>query len=1070
MSAADGTRKSGPPPERRYLTIMFIDLVGYTELSVQLDAEDLLALRSRYQQLALAVMERFGGFVSSFSGDGILVYFGYPTAHGNDAERALRAALEMIKRLDGLDFVLSDGRTQRLKARFGAHTGVVIVGPEFTSSGMNVHSVVGEAPNLAARLQNEAPASGVVVSRETLGLVEDLFDFVPLGPRLLKGLSRPVETFQVIRAKPVTEYERTRLFRYSTTMVGREPALSRLLACWKRVREQSRCRTLIIVGDAGLGKTRFVNEFFSHPAIGSVALAQTQCHEIFANTALFPVASYLWKRSGLTLDDDDVTRQQKLARLLDEYGLASDESRQILASFPGLTTMRVNESIAPTPQLLKLKQYRLVISILDRVARNMPTILSVEDVHWLDPSSSELLIELAATLHDAPLLILLTTRSFPKGPAIPQANEVIYLEQLRADECLQLARSIPGAEKLPEALVARAVEAADGVPLFVEQLVLSLVDEREREPSRGRKGADLPLILAEMMSERLDRRPGGRRMVQAAACLGRAFRPEFLAAILREDARHIAETLELLVQAEILQPKRYGMELQYEFRHALLQRMARDSMIELERHAMHARVVDVLRAESDVAAPSEVIAYHLTEAGNFNDAVRSWLAAGLYSAEQSAHLEAIDHLRRGLALLDKIHDDNLQRELEITLQAALISSITITEGPTSLELFACCERGLDLCRGNQSTPQIFPFLFGQFTFANCRGHIDEAKSLADLFLSLAEKGPYDSGRVVGHRLRGMWFLGQGDAAAAKLELELSLALHLQEREAFSTEVFGQSTQVHSQSLLALATFCLGDVERALKLGWETLLAADVLRHPHSTALAICYVGCSVFGFCQANDHLLHEAKRLIALSEQHRLGGFRAHGIAFLGWALCQHGKLEQGITLLNKAIIGFDAAEYRLGVAGHLGNLADAQRRIGRVREAKASSARALDMTFSSTNGWLEPELLRIDALVEGELSPENRARSVAMLRQAAQRAHEMGSPVFERRCLLSLKDRVGVAQENLERLRETAHLDNLKGLVDSIVGSADLFSWKERQIPAGEIDLSLGHSRDSWQRRRQE
>jgi tetratricopeptide (TPR) repeat protein len=621
---------------------------------------------------------------------------------------------------------------------------------------------------------------------------------------------------------------------------------------------------------------------------------------------------------------------------------------------------------------------------------------------------------------------------------------VIHLEQLGTDDCLEIARSVPGAGNLPQALLTRAVETADGVPLFVEQLVRSLVDQGQRDHRRRRNAPDMPLILAEMMSERLDRLPRGRRIVQAAACLGRSFKPEFLAALLREDIRHIAETLELLVEAEILQPKRFGVELQYEFRHALLQRMARDSIFDPERRAMHAKILDLLRAQKNVPVLSEVTAYHLTEAGAFADAVRDWLAAGLHSAKQSAHLEAIDHLGKGLALLDKIQDERLRRELEINLQAALIGSINITQGPTSLELSSCCERGLQLSRETGRTKMVFPFIFGQFTFANCRGQIEEAKSLADLFLSLAEDEEYDAGRVVGHRLRGMWLLGQGDAAAAKAALQASLDLYSQERDAVSTDLFGQNTRVHSQSLLALAMFVLGDVEGALRLGRDILLTADALRHPNSTAIALSYVACNVFGFCQSPDHLMSGAKRLIALADQHRLGGFRAHGAAFLGWALSQHGEPEQGIALMDQAIQRFDAAEYRLGVAGHLANMAEAQRRIGRLSEAKASAARAIDLTLVSGNGWLEPELRRIAALIDGELSFENRALAVELLRQAGQLAHKMGSPVFERRCLLSLRDIGGLAQnpETHSRLRDTAHLDDLKSLVDCIVGSADALS----------------------------
>jgi predicted ATPase len=466
--------------------------------------------------------------------------------------------------------------------------------------------------------------------------------------------------------------------------------------------------------------------------------------------------------------------------------------------------------------------------------------------------------------------------------------------------------------------------------------------------------------------------------------------------------------------------------------------MARNSIIEPDRRAMHAKIVDLLRAQKNVPILWEVVAYHLTEAGAFHDAVSGWLAAGLHSTKQSAHLEAIDHLKKGLALLDKIRDENLRREFEIDLQAALNGSINITQGPTSPELSICCERGLQLCRETGRTHAVFPFIFGQFTFANCRGQIEEAKSLADLFLSLADDEGYEAGRVVGHRLRGMWLLGQGKAAPAKTELQASLDLYSHERHAASTDLFGQNAQVHTQSLLTLAMFVLGDVEDALRLGRDTLLAADALRHPNSTAIALSYIACNVFGFCQSPDHLMRGAKRLIALADQHRLGGFRAHGVAFMGWALSQQGKPEQGIALMAQAIERFDAAEYRLGVAGHLANLADAQRLTGRLSEAKASAARALRTTFVSGNGWLEPELRRIDALIVSELSSEHRTQAAEILTHACHSARENRIPVFERRCLRSLRDLGELAQENSEPLARLAYLDDLKGLVDRIVGSA--------------------------------
>ncbi len=495
------------------------------------------------------------------------------------------------------------------------------------------------------------------------------------------------------------------------------------------------------------------------------------------------------------------------------------------------------------------------------------------------------------------------------------------------------------------------------------------------------------------------------------------------------------------MEAEILQPKRHGVELQYEFRHALLQRMARDSMIEPERRAMHGKIVSLLRADNDAPMPAELMAYHLTELGAFADAIKGWFSAGLQSARQSAHLEAIDHLRKGLSLLDRIADPDQRRALEIDLQTALIGSITITQGPTSQELSACCERGLLLCGEGGRAKSAFPFIFGQFTFTNCRGQIRQAKELADLFLSHAEAEGYDAGRVVGHRLRGLWLLNQGDAPAARLELLASLDLYRPERDARNTDLFGQDTKVHSQSLLALTMFVLGEVEHALRLARDILVAADALRHPNTMALSLVYL-TSIFGYCDSPGHLMHAAKRLFAIAEEHKLGGFRAHGAALMGWALAENGDPEQGVALLSQAIRVFDGLEYRLGVAGHLTNLAAAQRRAGRLEEAKTTSARVLEMTASQGPSWFTPETYRIAALIDYDLSPDNRPEVIERLQAGIRMARDMKSPVFESRCQSTLKQiECSIKNEPQASLDLSLgeRLPPLKELVDRVMGRID-------------------------------
>src|SRR5262245_56886076 len=321
--------------ERRFLTIQFVDLVGSTDLAEQLDPEDFALLLRRYQRLSLNVMERLGGFVAQILGDGVLTYFGYPAAHENDAERAVRAALALILDMHDLDTTIQVRTLQRMEARIGIHSGLVLVAPE---SKIGRHAVVGEVINLSARLQAEAPAGSVAISQETMELVEGLFECRSLGTRTIKGLSRRVEIYEVLRALPGAKRATSRLRRGATRMVGREAAIERILSHWEVARAESRYQGLLIVGDAGIGKTRLVLELPGRPEFADGLLWQSQCHEMFASTPLYPIATFLWARSGLTAEDAESVRYAKISDFLDDLGFNTPENRGLFASLLGVAT------------------------------------------------------------------------------------------------------------------------------------------------------------------------------------------------------------------------------------------------------------------------------------------------------------------------------------------------------------------------------------------------------------------------------------------------------------------------------------------------------------------------------------------------------------------------------------------------------------------------------------------------------------------------------------------------------------------------------------------------------------
>ncbi|HYI84167.1 MAG TPA: adenylate/guanylate cyclase domain-containing protein, partial [Acetobacteraceae bacterium] len=384
-----------PMVERRYATILFCDLAGYTALSERLDLEDLRDVQARYQRLASRIIERWGGFVASFQGDGVLAFFGYPSAHETDAERAIRAGLELSERVPGLSATPNGGGGRShapLSVRVGLHTGLVMISPDPADSATGGHGAVGEAVNLAARLQAAGPPGAVLVSRETLELVEGLFDTEPLGPKEIRGLSRVVFVHRVLRARSLADRGWNRARRGATRLVGRDRPLRELVRHWHEVVREGTFRVVHVLGEAGVGKTRLVAELCAKVDGEQTSAVQATCLEIFSNTPLYPAANLLWSRSGLTTGDSAARARAKILRFLSAFGRrATPEEVEVAAGLIGIGGPAPEEGAEAASPLIKQKQFALVTSLLERGMGDQPMLLWVEDAHWLDRSSAELL-------------------------------------------------------------------------------------------------------------------------------------------------------------------------------------------------------------------------------------------------------------------------------------------------------------------------------------------------------------------------------------------------------------------------------------------------------------------------------------------------------------------------------------------------------------------------------------------------------------------------------------------------------------------------------------------------------
>ena len=958
-------RSSHEASERRFLTIEFIDLVGSTDLAERLDPEDLGPLLRRYQRLALTVMERFGGFVAQVFGDGILVYFGYPTAHEHDAERAARAALALLQQLRDLDTNVHGRTLPKLEARIGIHSGLVLIAQELlASTGTSRHDVVGEAINLAARLQAEAPPGGIAISQETMELVEGLFACRSLGVRSIKGLSRKLEVYAA----------HARLARHEADRVPPAPRRdahggagglpsSGFCACWNIVKDESRCQTLAVVGDAGVGKTRLVLEL-SEPArvrrcdTGAGAMPRDfRQHAALSASEPIPVgtrrADRRRRRARALRQDFELSRGTG-----PQHCRRTGVSSRVFSAWPP-------RSAAARPRTTATAQARTIrIHRFDRQAGG--TRAAGDPLGRRRALAGPVIGRTSAGHRDRFGTIARSggadDAAVSQGTCSSlQIDETVRLEHLGMEDCLEVARSVPGASVLSDEMISKAVAAADGVPFFLEQLVISLIEEQSQGPAPHRRLGGVPLMLAELMSERLDRRPGARRIAQAAACIGGSFTRDFLLTLLKDETRHrFRSGWKRWSRRRFCVPRRYGAEVRYEFRHGLLQRMAHESMLHAERRRMHRlgspKCCRKRRGRNRRSwKRSRITSPKLARS---TEAIGAWLRAGLSAAKRSAHLEAIAHIRRGLGLLDQIAD----RECAA---AARAESAGFADG------FAAGDAKRHLV-GVGGLLRPWPRVV--------RGRRGRRRSC-----SRSRSGSSPSSiAAVGAARRFRWRLSSSRAPSAK-DSSRSRSSGIacwarrfwpratpQRRRRHSsgrwrstflsgtttaTHKYGQNTEVHTKSLLSLTQFCLGDVDAALEVGLDALQTADALRHPHSTAIPMVYVGGWVFGLCEATEQMMTEARNLLALAEQHRLNGFRAHAAAFVGWALCQGGNPGQGIPMIAKAIAAFDSVQFRLAEAGHLANLADAQRRVGPahrrggdMRTCHAADARRQPMARTGT------------------------------------------------------------------------------------------------------------------------
>ena len=733
---------SGAPPreaERRQLTVMFIDLVGSTALAARLDPEDMGRVIRAYQGCCTEVVERWGGHVAKYMGDGVLAYFGWPQAHEDAAERAVRAGLELAEAIGSLATPAGGS----LASRVGIATGLVMVGELIGAGAAQEQTVVGETPNLAARLQGLAQPGCVVISQATRRLVGGLFELADLGPQRLKGFAEPLAAWRVageVRAEGRFEARQTAGL---TPLVGRDAEIALLLRRWQQAKD-GEGHVVLLSGEPGIGKSRLVREVRARLEGEPHIRLLYQCSPHHATSPLHPLIEQLERAAGFAAGDRAEEKLDKLAALLACGTDRLDQAVPLIAALLGLPTAGRYPALDLTPQRQKQLTLAALVEQLEGLAAAQPVVLAYEDMHWSDPTTQELLRLTIERLQRLPVLLLITFRPefSPPWPSQPHVS-ALPLSRLGRREGATLVDRVVGAKALPDEVAAQIVARTDGVPLFVEELTKTvlelglLADAGDHWELAGPlPPLALPSTLHDSLLARLDRLAPVKEIAQIGAALGREFSHVLLAAVADRPEPELLFALDQLVAAELVYRRGTPPDVTYSFKHALVQDAAYQSLLKSKRQHLHTRIAKMLVQHfPDTAA--EILAYHLTEAGLNEQAAKTWYTASQNAGDRSAYREAVMHLQMGLEAVKRGGDEPWCIRQEIELQNALGIALMQARGfvPEVAEAHA---RARKLCGEVDDPVQLHQAIFGIWMFNMRQAKFDVANQLSRELLAAAQ--------------------------------------------------------------------------------------------------------------------------------------------------------------------------------------------------------------------------------------------------------------------------------------------------------------------------------------------
>jgi class 3 adenylate cyclase/predicted ATPase len=1054
--AAD--ESAGTSAERRQVTVVFCDLANSTDLVFRLDPEELAGVMGAYQGCCEEVVSRWGGHLAEFLGDGAVVYFGWPTAHEDDAERAVRCALELTSAVGRLSIAGA-----ALSARAGISTGLVVVGEIKHQLLTRRDGAVGGTVNVAARLQALAAPGTVAITHRTRQLIGDRFDLESLGQQTLKGMSTPVEAWTVKGVLAGKSRFDARGGSRVSALVGRDVETATLLKAWGRVADSG--KAALITGEPGIGKSRLVQVLSEQTGNASGTHIALQCSPYHLNTALQPFVAWLRQSTGIALETDPERWVDRMVAYLQDLEFAPQETVPLLATLLSAPDDSRYAAPRPSPQLQRDRTIRLIIDLIERVARNGPVLMVVEDLQWADPTTQELLRRLIDELGTIRVFLVMTARPEFDSTFGGDAVEHIALNQLAPLSMLSMVEELTGHKVVPETALASVLTAAGGIPLFVEELVRSLLESNTLRDLGDRyeltsANADLavPATLHDLLVSRLDRLPSGKVVARVAATLGSSFSLELLSRVIRSPPDQLRDELRQLCEAGILQtlPGHGDLET-YGFRHALLREAAYRSQLNSRRQHVHMTVANVLEQQYPrvVQSEPEVLAHHFAEGGSPELASEYLLQAGRKALQSGATREAITHLSTGLRLVLSVPRSLRRDRTQLRLQATLGTAYMQARGWAAAEVETAYVAAAALSGVAETAAEEIWVLWGTWVYYQVRGRIDDALAASERIQTRAHRDDAVESLLIADMIALQVSLYAGRFPSSVQHCNAFKRRYDAERHRQLTDQYSIDLEVVSDVHESIVHWILGHPDRAVATARRAHALATELGHPYSLAWC-CTWGAMVALLAGDMPNLSASLETGMAIAEENGYAYVTAMGRTISGWIVGHDRDPAAGAAIMGDGLAQFRATGAEIASPFFETLQAELLIRYGDYGQALELLRRAKGQIDRWGERWQEAEVYRVEGNALAALQPGCPACVEWSYRRAIAISSEQGARTWHLRACADFA----------LALRNTRRVSEAKALLQPVMAEVSGFGSTREAERATLIWTSLTAPDASWER----